>query len=143
MNGGRIRDRIRETACGNGSITSKGSAGRHIHLIELPHVSACIYRSQSGGAFQTREPWDFFLPIKNPCRKTSDRAHCVRYHLAMETDRCFLLDWAITEPPLFSIPQGGSKKGLSGDVAASFSAVFTIHCLSEKIHQPDSDPSLF
>jgi len=101
------------------------------------------YRSQRGGAFQTREPWDFFLPIKNPCRKTSDRAHCVRYHLAMETDRCFLLDWAITEPPLFSIPQGGSKKGLSGDVAASFSAVFTIHCLSEKIHQPDSDPSLF
>ena len=61
----------------------------------------------------------------------------------METDRCFLLDWAITEPPLFSIPQEGSKKGLSGDVAASFSAVFTIHCLSEKIHQPDPDPSLF
>ena len=143
MNGGRIRERIRETAYGNGFVTSKGSAGRHIPLIEPPHVSTCIYRSQSGGAFQTREPWDFLLPIKNPCRKTSDRAHCVRYHLAMETDRCFLLDWAITEPPLFSIPQGGSKKGLSGDVAASFSAVFTIHYLSEKIHQPDSDPSLF
>ena len=28
----------------------------------------------------------------------------------METDRCFLLDWAITEPPLFSTPQGYQKK---------------------------------
>ena len=92
--------------------------------------------------FRTCSTYHSFLPTKNPCRKTSDRAHCVRYHLAMETDCCFLLDWAITEPPLFSTLQRVSKKGLSGDAAASFSAVFTIHCLSEKNHQPDSDPGL-
>ena len=28
----------------------------------------------------------------------------------METDCCFLLDWAITEPPLFSTPQGHQEK---------------------------------
>ena len=28
----------------------------------------------------------------------------------METDRCFLLDWAITEPPLFLYRKGDQKK---------------------------------